>query len=65
MTLFCITAAVLLITYKELKNSMGDSDYITVKVPTLKKKNKASVQCRCFFCTANPFFFSLTYFPYK
>ncbi len=42
MTLFCITAAVLLITYKELKSSMGDSDYITVKVPTLKKKKKAS-----------------------
>lgn len=42
MTLFCITTAVLLITYKELKSSMGDSDYITVKVPTFKKKSKAS-----------------------
>lgn len=40
MTLFCITAAVLLITYKELKNSMGDSDYITIKVPTLKKEKQ-------------------------
>lgn len=40
MTLFCITAAALLITYKELKNSMGDSDYITVKSLHLKRKTR-------------------------